>query len=219
MKTQPLFQLAPPHEKIILASRSPQRRALLAQLIPETAIHVLPPRKPHERSLADCRSREEIATGLSAIAQEKAEDIRAQLPDPTQACVLAADTIIAVGSDDSGWHPLGQPPQDDWKNTTARWFQEHFAGKTHLAMTGLHLGSGGVTRSRVVTTEVTFGANINRFLENYIATGEPQGKAGGYGLQGLGGLFVERIIGSPTNVIGLPLAELSELLLELEIVH
>lgn len=219
MTSQPLFQLKPPREEITLASRSPQRRALLAQLVPEIAIQVVPPRNPHERSLASCRSRAEIAAGLVTIAEEKAADVLAQLPEPNKACVLAADTIIAVGSDDSGWHALGKPPEDDWQNTTVCWFREHFAGKTHLAMTGLCLITGGATRSRVVTTEVTFRPDIESFLKNYIASGEPRGKAGGYGLQSLGSLFVQRIAGSPTNVIGLPLAELSELLLELEIVR
>jgi septum formation protein len=68
-----------------------------------------------------------------------------------------------------------------------------------------------------VTTDVTFIADVDRRLEWYISTGEPRGKAGGYGIQGLASLFVKEVRGSRSNVIGLPLEALLELFEELQI--
>jgi septum formation protein len=110
---------------------------------------------------------------------------------------------------------LGQPPDDvSWQETVRRWFREDFAGKTHLVATALILEQvdNGKRVSRVVTSRVTFANDVDRWLDWYLATGESRGKAGGYALQGAGGIFVSKVEGSLSNVVGLPLAELLEML-------
>jgi septum formation protein len=128
--------------------------------------------------------------------------------------VIAADTVVIVERD-RDLHVLGQPPADDsWQDTVRRWFREDFAGKTHLVATALILEqvASGKRASRVVTSRVTFVADVDRWLDWYLATGEPRGKAGGYALQGAGSVFISKVEGSHSNVVGLPLAELLELL-------
>jgi septum formation protein len=131
--------------------------------------------------------------------------------------VIAADTVVIV---DRGGelHVLGQPPDDaSWQETVRRWFLEDFAGKTHLVATALVLEAvdTGNRMSRVVTSRVTFTEDVDRWLDWYLATDESRGKAGGYALQGAGSVFVSKVEGSLSNVVGLPLAELLELLGEI----
>jgi septum formation protein len=115
---------------------------------------------------------------------------------------------------------LGQPPPDDsWAETVRRWFREDYASKTHLAATALcvqRLGENAAGRSPrmtcVVTSRVTFVDDVDHWLDWYLATGEPRGKAGGYALQGAGSIFISKVEGSLSNVVGLPLVELLEML-------
>ena len=109
---------------------------------------------------------------------------------------------------------LGQPPEDDsWPDVVRSWFRDFYLGKTHTALTAVCLRtSDGQIHERVARSEVTFRRDAAGWLDWYIATGEPRGKAGGYGLQGAADVFVERIEGSPSNVVGLPLRETAELL-------
>ncbi|HXY33508.1 MAG TPA: Maf family protein, partial [Planctomycetaceae bacterium] len=111
--------------------------------------------------------------------------------------VIAADTVVIV--DRGGLlHVLGQPPDDDsWREAVRRWFREDYAGKTHLAVTALCLerlhsnGSQEARRmTRVVTSRVTFVEDVDRWLDWYLSTEEPRGKAGGYALQGAGSIFI-----------------------------
>ncbi len=133
--------------------------------------------------------------------------------------VITADTEVVVERAGGSLHVLGQPPADDsWAETVRRWFRDDYAGKTHLAATALcveRLGDKDAARSqrmtRVVTSRVTFIDDVDRWLEWYLATGEPSGKAGGYALQGAGSIFVAKVEGSLSNVVGLPLAELLEM--------
>ncbi len=134
--------------------------------------------------------------------------------DFTPPIVITADTVVIVDRDDS-LHVLGQPPDDDaWRETVRRWFREDYAGKTHLVATALILEqvASGKRASRVVTSRVSFVADVDRWLDWYLATGEPRGKAGGYALQGAGSVFISKVEGSLSNVVGLPLAQLLELL-------
>ena len=208
-----------PKSEIILASRSPRRYELLSRLVPPAKIRVVAPRNPNEADFDNLRTRDDIAARLLEIAADKARDVAEQFnADRPPGCMIAADTVIVVGSDEQDWHALGQPPEADWQNAVRQWFREHYAGKTHLAMTALHIDAAGAARARVITTEITFRGDVENLLEPYIASGEPRGKAGGYAIQGLGSLFVERVEGSFTNVIGLPLRELVEMLRELGVV-
>jgi septum formation protein len=128
--------------------------------------------------------------------------------------VIAADTVVIINRDGE-LHVLGQPPDDaSWQETVRRWFHEDFAGKTHVVATALILEhvDNGKRVSRVVTSRVTFANDVDRWLDWYLATGESRGKAGGYALQGAGSVFISKVEGSLSNVVGLPLAELLEML-------
>ena len=143
--------------------------------------------------------------------------------DSTARVVVAADTEVIVERAGASLHVLGQPPADDsWAETVRRWFREDYAGKTHVAATALcveRLGEKDASRSqrvsRVVTSRVTFIDDVDRWLDWYLATGEPRGKAGGYALQSAGSIFIAKVEGSLSNVVGLPLAELLEMLVAL----
>lgn len=210
----------------ILASRSPRRRELLGLLIPAAQIVILPPQDSTEPGFDGLRDRPAIERRLTEIARIKADDVARQLANLPRSgnstgrtAIIAADTTI-VATDKSGkLHVLGQPPDDEtWSDVVKFWFREYYAGRTHQALTALGVRtSEGQTAQRIVSTDVTFIADVDRRLEWYLSTGEPRGKAGGYGIQGLASLFVKEVRGSLSNVIGLPLEALLELFEELQI--
>jgi septum formation protein len=199
-------------ERIILASRSPRRYELLSLLVPPSRIVVQPPRSPAEPGFERPTTLPEIIEQVRQIAVGKCVAVRSEYRDGWQALV-AADTII-VGVDGSGaLAVLGQPPEQiGWENVVREWFARYYLGKTHLAVTAVVVASRTETFERVVTSRVSFSNARANWLEWYISTGEPRGKAGGYALQGLASVFVEKVEGSLSNVVGLPLAEARELL-------
>jgi septum formation protein len=216
--------MSPLSAQFILASRSPQRLELLRQIVPETRIEVRPPRSAVERGFAGLADQADIESRLIETACAKCDDVLDQLAAEQTAgerndlwAVIAADTIIVGTAADGSQLAIGKPPDDQsWRETVRVWFRDYYAGKRHLAATALCVASStGASRQRVVKTEVTFRADADRWLDWYLATDEPIGKAGGYALQGAGNLFVEHVAGSVSNVIGLPLAELWEVLGEL----
>ncbi len=208
----------PADSHLVLGSRSPRRLELLRQVHPADLIEVVPPTSTAEAGFAGLHNWPSIEARLLEIASAKCADVtgqvRKRLGEATAPIVIAADTIIIVERC-GNFHVLGQPPADDtWQETVRRWFREDFAGKTHLVATALileHIASGQ-RASRVVTSRVTFVADVDRWLDWYLATEESRGKAGGYALQGAGSVFVSKVEGSLSNVVGLPLAELLELL-------
>jgi predicted house-cleaning NTP pyrophosphatase (Maf/HAM1 superfamily) len=144
--------------------------------------------------------------------------------ESTTPVVIAADTVVVVERAGGSLHVLGQPPADDsWPETVGRWFREDFAGKTHLAATAVCIERLDSTEAqtqtrravRVVTSRVTFIGNVDAWLDWYLATGEPRGKAGGYAIQGAGSIFISKVEGSLSNVVGLPLADVLEMLTNL----
>jgi len=220
--------------RLVLGSRSPRRLELLRQIHPAHLIEVVPPSTTDEAGFADLYDWPAIERRLLEIATTKCQDVAAQTRvalsplsprgrwaggegahgDLKRPIVIAADTVVIV--DRRGdLHVLGQPPDDDsWRKTVRRWFHEDFAGKTHLVATALileHVDSAKRV-SRVVTSRVTFTNHVDRWLDWYLVTGESRGKAGGYALQGAGSIFVSKVEGSLSNVVGLPLAELLEML-------
>jgi septum formation protein len=210
-------------EVLVLGSRSPQRLELLQLIAPAERIAVVPPRCTAESGFEGLTTPSDIEGRLSEIARMKSEDVFGQIrrgeadftPDRV-AAIITADTII-IATDAAGrCVVLGQPPEyETWTDTVRRWFHDYLLGRTHSAVTAVCVRTvRGETRQRVVTTEVTFYAEPPDRVEWYLATGEPRGKAGGYAIQGAGGLFVSQIAGSLSNVIGLPLRELLELLPE-----
>ena len=208
-----------PRLHVVLGSRSPQRLALLRQLVSEDQITICPPRSTKEQGFADLETWPEIESRLQDIAREKCTDVLDQcrmrnFPSPT--VLLTADTVI-VAHDSERQIVLGQPPEDDWRETVRSWFQTYLLGKTHRAATAVCVSNlTGDFRERVVMSDVTFCPEAGDLLEWYLDTGEPRGKAGGYGIQGAGSLFVTELKGSLSNVIGLPLREIREMFEELQ---
>jgi septum formation protein len=206
--------------QIVLGSRSPRRLELLTQLLPEESITVRPPTSTEEPGFDGLSTWEEIETRLADIARMKAVDVVRQCradasSSPHQnALILTADTIIVAKRDDEHL-VLGQPPEPDWRETVREWFTEYLFGKTHKAATAVCLEDlSGRRCERVAVSEVTFCPCDENRLQWYLDTEEPRGKAGGYGIQGAGSLFVTELKGSLTNVIGLPLEDVWEMLAE-----
>jgi septum formation protein len=211
--------------RIILASRSPRRKELLRLLVPPESIEVLPPRDAEEAGFIGLYDLPSIEARLIEVACTKAADVSDQLrprtssqaeqPDPI---IVAADTVIVVQDAAGRSRVLGQPPDDEtWPDVVRSWFREHYAGRTHLALTALCvLSEPSFRRVCIARTKVTFTSDVDLLLEWYLSTGEPRGKAGGYAIQGAGSVFVTRIEGSFSNVVGLPLEELRDILNELD---
>jgi len=204
---------------VVLASRSPRRLELLSLLVPRERIRVVPPPSSEEAGFEGLRSRHEIEARLRSIAAAKCDAVRGRLgPEAGNAIIVAADTVIVVTAPPSSLDSrlstldsllvLGQPPESDWRETTRRWFVDYYAGRTHSALTGLCVEGPGGRSEAITETFVTFRRNLESDLDWYLGTEEPRGKAGGYAIQGLGSAFVERVEGSLTNVVGLPLREL-----------
>ena len=211
-----------PDATFILGSRSPRRLELLRQLVPATRLEVVSPRSAAEAGFEGLLELPAIHSRLREIARAKCQDVLEQLSAERRwhiKAVIAADTTIVVSDSHGGLVVLSQPPADDsWQDVVRHWFRAYYAARPHFALTGLCVSdSEGRITERVVQSEVTFHSDCNRWIEWYIATGEPRGKAGGYALQGAGSLFVSQVKGSLSNVIGLPLRELKEIFEELGI--
>ncbi len=182
-------------QPIVLASQSPRRRELLALYgVP----FVVDP------SEAD----EEHVTGPGAkrvekLAQSKCREVASRHPGQL---VLAADTLVCV--DDL---VLGKPKDDQ----DAKRMLRLLSGRAHQVHTGICLRlPDGRELTGVDTTEVHFMTLSDEMIDRYVASKEPADKAGAYAIQGKAGVFVSRILGSPSNVIGLPLGLLSRFLTE-----
>ena len=141
---------------------------------------------------------EDPAGFCARISAAKALCIASEAP---QSVVIAADTIVVLGA-----KILGKPRD----RHEAAAFLRIPRKRAHDVFTGYTIVQPGRSEplTRVVRTSVSFGDMSTDEIDWYIATGEPMDKAGAYAIQGLGGVFIERIAGSHTNVIGLPLAEL-----------
>jgi septum formation protein len=175
---------------LVLASRSPQRRAILEQLgVP----FVLRPVDVVE----------EESGPPTAVAQENALRKALAAGAGEGEIVLGVDTIVATDLDI--W---GKPPDA----ATARATLRALSGRTHLVVSGIALlRAGGDVQAATATTEVTFRALSDALIEWYVARAEWQERAGGYAIQGRGAALVERIDGDYLNVVGLPLATLIDL--------
>jgi septum formation protein len=186
--------------RLILASASPRRRELLAgcglpfQIIPSAI---------DEHPFPD----EPAAAYVQRLALAKAEAVAQLHPS---AVVLGADTIVTIDE-----LLLGKPQTLD----AARQMLDRLRGKMHEVLTGVAVVSGRMTGSsswryanELVASRVVMRPFTTATIEWYIATGEPLDKAGAYAVQGLGAALVERVEGSYTNVVGLPLTETLSLL-------
>lgn len=212
---------------IILASRSPRRLELLSLLIDPGRIFVRPPASADEQGFDDCHTITAVEDRLLAIARAKRQAVRSDVasgidaPKLAGAAILAADTTIVAESATSQFAVLGQPPREGpSRPTLRRWFEDYYFARPHLALTAVTLErADGEVAEVVVSTTVSFNRAAANWLDWYLATDEPDGKAGGYALQGLASIFVNRVEGSLTNVVGLPIAETRQLLLDLELIE
>lgn len=219
--------------RFVLGSRSPRRRELLQQIVPADRIDIVPPASSAEADFLGLIEWASICDRMQEITRHKSAQVMEQLGDAAaHAVVICADTSIVIseakpqGRAPATWEEcplpaplrvIGQPPANEPRGETLRsWYRDYYAGRTHLAATSLHvMASDQRLFERIVTTQVTFRRDIDPWFDWYLASGEPQGKAGGYAVQGAGSIFMSSIVGSLTNVIGLPLEALLEALWEL----
>ena len=190
-----------PRPRLVLASASPRRLALLAQIgvkpdaILPFEIDETPRGGEAPRALAERLAMEKAAVA-AAMAFSQA--------DLSPRLTLAADTVVCVGR-----RILPKCATLDEAETCLNLL----SGRGHRVYTGLALvAPGGAARRRLVETRLRFKRLSRGEIEAYLASGEWRGKAGGYAIQGLAGAFVERLVGSYSNVVGLPLAETAALL-------
>lgn len=209
---------------IVLASRSPRRLDLLQSIVPASRILVHAPPSADEAGFEGLKSLPEVFRRVLEIAQEKHDRVVESLRNQQQsyAAIIAADTVVVASGIDEVPVVLGQPPESSDRNELVRrWFREYYAGREHQVLTGVCISGfvDGVLKSKsfLVTTLVRFANDVDRWLEWYLSTDEPQGKAGGYAIQGAGSLFVEQVTGSLSNVIGLPIREVKDTLADLGI--
>jgi septum formation protein len=177
--------------RLVLASGSPRRRELLSLL--GMSFEVVP--VDVDESV---RRGESPVDLVRRLAIEKAGAIA--LP---AVVVLAADTTVDVAGE-----ILGKPVDAD----DAQRMLRSLSGRTHLVHTAVAVRRGARIEHEVVTTVVTMAPMTDASIEWYLATGEPMDKAGAYAIQGAGGAFVIGIEGSASNVVGLPLTTVVELL-------
>lgn len=178
---------------IILASASPRRAELLTQMGVEFQIR---PADVDET----VKNGEQPGDYVLRLSQEKALAISLLEPE---AIVIGSDTSVVIGD-----HILGKPATEEEAVNTL----QTLSARTHQVMTGLAVAVDGYAETCLVTTSVTFRALRPDEIAAYVRSGEPMDKAGSYGIQGLGGIFVESLQGSYSAVVGLPLRETADLL-------
>jgi septum formation protein len=209
---------------LILASRSPRRLELLSLLIDRNRIIVRPPSNSDEQGFDDCHTINAVENRLLEIARAKRMAVRSEIrttrETASDAAILAADTTIVAESSSGQLAVLGQPPKEGpLRPTLRRWFEDYYFAKPHLALTAVSIETAnGQIAETIAATTVSFNRAAAGWLDWYLSTDEPEGKAGGYAIQGLASVFVNRVEGSLTNVVGLPLAETRHLLLDLELI-
>lgn len=187
--------------KLVLASGSPRRLQLLQQagiepdfLSPVDADET-PLKSEAPRSLAKRLAKEKATIAIENVARS---------PEMKGSIILAADTVVGVGS-----RILPKAEMLDEASNCL----ELLSGRSHRVYTGITLVTPkGAMRHRLVETRVRFKRLSREELESYLASGDWRGKAGGYAIQGLAGSFVVKLVGSYTNVVGLPLYETVQLL-------
>lgn len=180
--------------ELILASGSPRRRELLERIglrefsvCPADIQEVVPEGAPPEKV-------------VMALSAQKARWVADAHPE---GLILAADTVVSLDGD-----ILGKPRDE----ADAREMLRRLSGRSHSVYTGLTLRRGAEQATEYEHTQVSFRTLSDGEIDAYIASGEPMDKAGAYGVQGLGALFVTGILGDYYNVMGLPLCRLGRML-------
>ena len=177
---------------LILASQSPRRKELLSQL------HI-----PFTIRVADIdETMDPSAPPIEEVAKVSRKKALAVPRDPGDT-VIAADTIVVVGNE-----VLGKPRDE----ADAARMLRALSGRQHQVMTGVTVLKGEAALTHTEVTDITFRTLSETDIRRYIATGEPNDKAGAYGIQGGAAIFVEAIHGDYYNVVGLPLCRLWQML-------
>ena len=195
-RTKPVGRRAALKPKLVLASASPRRLALLAQvgIEPDAMRPASIDETPEKGERPDAYAKR--------VAREKAEVAKKQIenhPDLADAFILAADTVVAYGR-----RILVKPQFVE----EAVGMLRLLSGRQHKVHTAVHLIlPDGAVRKKLVTTRVRFKHLSREEIDAYVASREWRGKAGGYAIQGVAAAFVQKLTGSYTNVVGLPLFE------------
>jgi septum formation protein len=196
--------------RLVLASGSPQRRAILGDLGLDFEVRA-----------SDVAEQDEGAPRVVASenALRKALAVSDAAGDGADELVLGCDTLVATEREIAdlprasaaravaGMQIWGKPPDEAAARATLR----RLSGRTHEVVSGLALVRRGDVRAATEITKVTFRELDERTIDWYVATGEWDGRAGGYAIQGRGAILVERIEGDYLNVVGLPVAALLKL--------
>lgn len=182
--------------RLILASQSPRRRALLEQIgVPQFDILVPDADESYDPTLTP----QEI---VCSICRKKAEAALVLANDP-DAIIITADTVVFLDG-----MRLGKPTDE----ADAAQMLRSLSGRTHTVCTGVSVARGERIETQAETTAVTFRTLTDAEIAAYIASGDPMDKAGSYGIQGKPALFVSGIEGDYFNVMGLPLHRLGQML-------
>ena len=192
---------------VYLASQSPRRRQLLEQIGVQYELLLATPEEDAE-SLELVLPNEVPLAYVKRVTQLKLEAAvqRMKQRGLPNAPVLCADTTVALGRS-----ILGKPENA----ADALRILKTLSGQTHRVLTAVALASGRKRVSAVSISQVTFASMSLAEMKNYIATGEPMGKAGAYGVQGAAAAYISQIKGSYTGIMGLPLFETAQLLKQL----
>ena len=180
---------------LILASASPRRIALLAQIgiVPDQVVPAQIDERPYKGELPGHLAKRLGMGKARAVARKH-----------SSACILSCDTVVAVGR-----RILDKAECED----DVRRSFKMLSGRRHRIYGGLTLiDSVGKIHNKLVITSVIFKKFQDSEIEDYIRSGEWQGKAGGYAIQGRAGAFARKIVGSYSNIVGLPLFETSRIL-------
>jgi septum formation protein len=198
--------------RLILASASPRRAELLRAagyafdvVVADVDESIRPGESPatYVRRLAAEKSaaaQSQVVSGFSRTGEGPPEGGR------HLQVILGADTTVVVDGE-----ILGKPRDD----RDGAMMLRRLSGRTHQVLTGVSLRQGAYELGRVETTDVAFRALTDEDVAWYVASGEGRDKAGGYAIQGLASRFIQRIDGSYSNVVGLPVACIAELLPEI----
>lgn len=187
--------------QLYLASSSPRRRELLTQIglpfhIVPASIDETPESGESAQAYVERLARSKALAGLNFLAQR------------ADVCVLGADTAVVLDG-----RILGKPV--DREDALA--MLQALSGREHEVLTAVAVADRDRCEARVVSSRVTFREVSVEEAERYWETGEPQDKAGGYAIQGLAAVFISRVEGSYSAVVGLPLCETSALLADFSI--
>lgn len=182
---------------LYLASISPRRRQILESLGLKFQVLTKETEEKHP-------SRADIRQVLVENSVAKAQAIQNSVREDN-AVIIAADTLVLLGEE-----VLGKPKSSE----DARRMLKKLSGQTQTVLTGLTLLTKTQKRTSVAESQVVFRTLSDSEVEEYLKTKEPYDKAGSYAVQGLGALFIEKIIGSYTNVMGLPVELLLKELFE-----